>query len=318
MSGNVIRCANWMFSPSDDAARNLALEEYLFNRRAEWGSVLLFYVNRRALVVGRNQNPWRECDVGAARRANVPVLRRITGGGTVFHDPGNLNYSLILPRKGYRTEDVFAQIIRVLAGLGLAVELRRKTNLYALGRKCSGTAFCFRKDSVIHHGTLLIHANLQDVHRFLRSPVRVSGGHAVASDPAQITNLTEANPTLSVDAVAAALRASFAEDSPLDSAIANSAGVEQMARAYADWGRVFGETSTFRAGLSSPVGEWTAEVAEGIVQRAAVDGVGEIEIVKGRRFDARDWSAALQSASNVADATEGREPFVTWLRTDPF
>ena len=87
---------NYLYvSGSEDGWRNLAVDEYFLDRMGQVDLLLYFYVNANAVIIGRGQNPWAECDLAAMERDNVQLVRRITGGGAVFHDAGNLNFSFI-------------------------------------------------------------------------------------------------------------------------------------------------------------------------------------------------------------------------------
>ena len=97
--------ANYVFrAPTGDGWDNLARDEWFLDhlRPEDW--ILYFYVNENAVIIGRNQNPWRECNLTAMERDGVQLVRRITGGGAVFHDRGNLNFSFITGADRYDVE----------------------------------------------------------------------------------------------------------------------------------------------------------------------------------------------------------------------
>jgi lipoate-protein ligase A len=199
-------------STSDDVYENLAAEEALLDA-APAGPVVFIYRNAPAVVIGKNQNPWRECAVGHLDALGVRLARRISGGGTVYHDPGNLNVACILPRAAYRREEVLDLYINGLARAGVKAEITGGTSLAVTGRKVSGNAFCFRRDHVLHHGTLLWGADLERLRAVLTPDHPEVETRAVASNPMPVVNLGELLPGHTpddlLDAMVAALGAAW-------------------------------------------------------------------------------------------------------------
>jgi lipoate-protein ligase A len=194
-----------------DVYRNLALEERLLDRAAEYGPVLFLCVNSPCVVIGKNQNPWRECRLSLMKREGVPLARRISGGGAVYHDEGNLNVGVIVPRTQYREEKQYELIFQALEKFGLNASKLRKNSLAVDGRKFSGQAFAFRGQHVLHHGTLLVNSDLARLGRYLGAELEGIETKAVASVPADVMNLAEAAPGLTVEKLSAALIERFRE-----------------------------------------------------------------------------------------------------------
>ncbi len=194
-------------SPFDDPWRNLATEMALMESVARHGACLFLYVNRTAIVIGKNQNPWQECRVDQLKREGVPLLRRTSGGGAVWHDPGNLNYAFIIPRKDFDRERLFDVVLDALLSLGVEAKRGEAHGLSVGGRKISGNAFCFRKDAALHHGTLLIKADLQRLEGLLHPVFRTLETRAVASRPARTGNLCDQVPGLTIAQATMALKA---------------------------------------------------------------------------------------------------------------
>lgn len=168
------------------------------------GPVLFLWQSDCAVVMGKNQNPWRECRLDLIRDEHIPLARRISGGGTVYHDAGNLNYCVIVDRIQYREAQAYEMVIQALEPLGVRAEKTGKSNLSVDGLKFSGNAFCFRKGRALHHGTLLLNTNLERLTRYLGPFLDSIETHAIRSVPADVTNLG-----LEVEVVADALRNSF-------------------------------------------------------------------------------------------------------------
>ena len=176
-------------SQSLDVYRNLAIEEYLMDQVVDRGPVLFLWRSDCAVVMGKNQNPWRECRLDLMRDEGVPLARRISGGGTVYHDAGNLNYSVIVDRTKYREDQAYEMVLQALKTFGVDAEKTGKSNLSVDGRKFSGNAFCFRKGRVLHHGTLLLDTRLERLDRYLGSMFDQIETRAIASVPAEVMNL---------------------------------------------------------------------------------------------------------------------------------
>jgi lipoate-protein ligase A len=196
---------------SRDIYRNLAVEEWLLDHADQFGPVLFLCVNSPGVVIGKNQNPWRECRLSLMEKEDVPLARRISGGGAVYHDEGNLNVGIIVPRTEYREEKQYELIFQALAEFGIKASKLRKNSLAVDGKKFSGQAFCFRGQYVLHHGTLLVNSDLKRLGRYLGAEVEGIETKAVASVPAEVTNLSSFAPGLTVEKLSAALIATFKE-----------------------------------------------------------------------------------------------------------
>ncbi|MEE9368622.1 MAG: lipoate--protein ligase [Pontiella sp.] len=187
-------------SQSKDVYRNLAIEEYLMDQMTDAGPILFLWQSDCAVVMGKNQNPWRECRLDLMKKDGVPLARRISGGGTVYHDVGNLNYCVIVERTEYKEEMAYQMIFHALDNFGIRAEKTGKSNLSVDGRKFSGNAFSFRKGRALHHGTLLLNTDLDRLNRYLGSLFDHIDTHAISSVPADVMNLnldtTELSATL--------------------------------------------------------------------------------------------------------------------------
>lgn len=146
------------FSPS----YNLAFEEYVLCNKTEGNHVILWQ-NRNAVIIGRNQNTAEEINRAFVDKHGISVVRRITGGGAVYHDLGNLNYSFICDAGNVETmtlERFTAPVVEALQSLGLQTEVSGRNDILVNGLKVSGTAQRIYKNRVLHHGTLLFDSNV--------------------------------------------------------------------------------------------------------------------------------------------------------------
>lgn len=193
-------------SGSMDVYQNLAIEEYLMNEVRDCGPILFLWQSDCAVVMGKNQNPWKECRLGRMRDEGVPAARRVSGGGTVYHDAGNLNYCVIVEREKYQEEQAYELVFRALESFGIQAEKTGKSNLSVNGLKFSGNAFAFRNGRAMHHGTLLLKTDLKRLCRYLGSMIDGIQTNAIVSVPADVANLD-----LEVAAVKLALREQFVQ-----------------------------------------------------------------------------------------------------------
>lgn len=267
-----------------DVRMNLAIEEWVLDRAEARGPTLFLCVNDPCVVIGKNQNPWREIDLCAAEEEGVRLARRVSGGGAVAHDAGNLNYSFVVPRDRYDTAAQFGIVVRALGALGIRAELADRTSLRVDGSKVSGNAFCLRGRVALHHGTLLIDSDLDRMRRVLAVRPADVETHAVPSVPAPVANLCAFRPGLSMDDLKRTLIESAAEvygggivhesDSEADRQF-----LDASIRRHASWDWIFGHTPSFtlrrpleRAGR--PVGRVAIRVIDGRVADIAVEPGG--------------------------------------------
>ncbi len=188
---------------------NLAREEYLVNLCGDDEAILYLWQNAHTVVVGRNQNPWAECRLDLLESEGGRLARRSTGGGAVYHDLGNLNYSFILPRRAYSMERQLGTVLGALRTLGISAEFSGRNDLVIGGRKFSGNAYQLTRDKGLHHGTLLFSAAMAMLSRYLNVDPEKLKTKGVASVASRVMNLRDALPGLSLDDLLDALEREF-------------------------------------------------------------------------------------------------------------
>ncbi|KAJ3357741.1 Biotin/lipoate A/B protein ligase [Allomyces javanicus] len=193
MAARDIRC---FISRITDPFVNLAVEEWLFRTTPVHSHVLLLWRNSSTVVIGRNQNQWKECNVHALEADNIPWVRRKSGGGTVYHDLGNSIYSIIEPRESFTRRKNAELVTRALHHLDVPAAVNDRHDIVVDGRKVSGSAFKLTSRRAYHHGTMLIDANLTSLRKYLKidRPRLVTKG--VPSVPSPVTNLREFSMTV--------------------------------------------------------------------------------------------------------------------------
>ncbi|MFO7821844.1 MAG: lipoate--protein ligase [Lentisphaeria bacterium] len=193
-------------SESTDPFFNLALEEWLL-RASPYQSCTLVYRNKPSIVMGRNQNPWLECNLDFVEANNLILTRRISGGGTVYHDLGNANFTFVMPRKQYAPRVHLKLVAEALTKLGVQADITDRNNLFVNRAKISGTAFMLTGKRALQHGTLLINADLQKLNQALENSLPEVDTHAVASVSDAVTNLVDIIPDISYQQFIDAIRA---------------------------------------------------------------------------------------------------------------
>lgn len=173
---------------------NLAAEEYLFEKFSE--SVFRLWQNDNAIIVGRYQNTVAEIDADYVMENGISVVRRLTGGGAVFHDLGNLNFTFIENSNGTCDSTAMfkkftAPIIAALMELGIKAELNGRNDLVIDGKKFSGNAVCRNKGRILQHGTLLFSTSIGKLAGALRNKPEKFSGKSVRSNRSRVTNISK-------------------------------------------------------------------------------------------------------------------------------
>ena len=180
-----------IINDSSNAYYNLAAEEYLIDNFDE--DVVMLWRNDNTVVVGKNQNTIEEIDSRYVEANGISVVRRLTGGGAVFHDMGNVNYTIIQTyREGlFSNYDYFTTMVRnFLKTLGVEAVLSGRNDLLIEGKKFSGNAQCVRHGRMMHHGTLLFSSDVKDISGALTPNQKKTESKGVRSVSSHVTNIS--------------------------------------------------------------------------------------------------------------------------------
>ena len=198
-----------IISPQYDPFLNRALEQYLTERQEEGVVTLYLWKNQQTVVIGYNQNPYSECNVQLLLDEGGHLMRRGTGGGAVYHDLGNINFSFIADKSLYDVKKQLSVIQDALLAYGLEAEISGRNDLTCQGRKFSGNAFGKGKKNDLHHGTILIKTDGTMMQRYLivdKAKLMKNGVKSVAS---RVVNLSELVPELTSESIKQPLIESF-------------------------------------------------------------------------------------------------------------
>ena len=188
---------------------NRAVEQYLTDNQEENTVTLYLWKNQQTVVIGYNQNPYSECNVKQLLDEGGHLMRRGTGGGAVYHDLGNINFSFVADKRLYDVKKQLSVIQDALLSYGLTTEISGRNDLTCEGRKFSGNAFAKGKQNDLHHGTILIKTDGTMMQRYLivdKAKLMKNGVKSVAS---RVINLSELVPDLTSESIKQPLIASF-------------------------------------------------------------------------------------------------------------
>lgn len=295
-----------------DPRLNLAFEEYLLRHVAHEEPLLLFYINEPSVIIGRNQNTIEEIDPEYVAEKGIHVVRRLSGGGAVYHDLGNLNFSFVTNGKDdlHNFAKFIKPVVSVLRALGVPAELRGRSDIFAGGRKISGNAQYATTKRMFSHGTLLFDTDLEAMLRAI-NPRRVQiESKAVQSVRNAVANIREfLPPDMSIEGLRAALLAGIFEGGPISTHPLTGADwlkIEDIAETrYNLWSWNYGRSPQFNIQKSNrfPAGKVDAriDVAEGRIRSIKLFG----------DFSGRRDIAELEA--HLAGVPYGREQLLTAL-----
>ncbi|MGI6065389.1 MAG: lipoate--protein ligase [Bacillota bacterium] len=241
-------------SDSCDPWFNLALEEYLMQNVLDHEVILYLWQNDRTVVIGRNQNAWKECAWEQLEKNGGKLARRLSGGGAVYHDLGNLNFTFLMRKRHYDLKKQLTVILDSLKKFDIDAQISGRNDLLIGDRKFSGHAFCFRGQAAYHHGTILINSDVDKMADYLRPSKSKIASKGVDSVRSRVVNLVELNPSLSIPAVMDSLAESFGivygrprEHLTFDE---NKIDLSSAYQKYSSWEWRFGESPQFDISFS--------------------------------------------------------------------
>lgn len=299
---------SYIISDSTNPYHNIALEEYLLKHVEPGECILYLWQNRKTVVIGYNQNPWKECRTEALEEAGGYLARRLSGGGAVFHDLGNLNFTFLVREEDYSVDRQAEVILKAVRSFGIPAVKNGRNDLTVEEKKFSGNAFYKTGEFCYHHGTIMVHVDKENVGKYLNVSREKLKSKGVDSVKSRVVNLTEYVPELTIDGMKEALIRAFGQVYELKPALIPKerlpeaeiqAGIEK----FGSWEWKYGRKIPFQYEVLRKFswGEVLVQlnVTEGIVRQAAVwsDGLDVDfpqtagQALTGTRYNSKDWDA---------------------------
>ncbi len=267
------------FNGQTNPYRNLAMEEYL-TRTVEKGTCILYlWQNQNTVVIGRNQNAWKECRTGALEESGGFLARRLSGGGAVYHDLGNLNFTFSVCQEDYDLRKQQRVILEACRLLGIQAELSGRNDLLANGGKFSGNSFYSHDGKAFHNGTLLLDVDLSHMECYLSPSKAKIVSKGVDSVRARVVNLKSLCPELTTEMMCQAMNQAFEQVYGLTAEVLDEADFDQAAleagyERFSSYDWKYGQSMPFDFSATEkfPWGEITLQwcVQEGKCRQAVV------------------------------------------------
>ena len=277
--------------------RNLAVEQYLLENVQQETCILYLWQNRRTVVIGRNQNALRECRTTQLEADGGFLARRLSGGGAVFHDLGNLNFTFLVNKEDYDLQRQLSVIVEACRAMGIPAECSGRNDVLSEGRKFSGNAFYEHRGKSYHHGTLLVDVDMENMSRYLCPSAAKLQAKGVQSVRSRVVNLKELKPDLTIAEMARRMEEAFCKVYGLEAEHLDESGfdlgyIDALAERNGSWEWLHGQNlpCSMAFGERFAWGEIDLQIlaAEGLVRQAAV------------YTDAMDWQLAPELEKALA------------------
>ncbi len=332
--GEFVLKTNIVISKSTNPWFNLAYEEYLLSQITEGEMVFYLWQNAHTVVIGKHQNPWREVNTELLEKDGGKLARRLSGGGAVYHDLGNVNFTFACSKELIDLERQLKVILEAVKSLGIEAEFSGRNDILAQGRKFSGNAFYAGGGKYIHHGTLMLDVDTKDMGKYLNVSQKKLTSKAIASVKSRVINLIDIVPGLTVERLMDALSESFeniyqpAGDKVLiDENSANEKVIEFFNK-YGDWDWRYGNTPKFNYALDQRFDwggvelnlELTDAVVKGVKVYSDSLNVDFIEALEskifGIPFEKQNFVSALSELGSQSEEFNlMTEDMIGWLNS---
>ena len=234
----MIHSLQFYISDTVDPYLNLAKEKLLLDAVNKESLILYLWQNQNTVVIGKNQNAFSECRTELLKDEGGLLARRLSGGGAVFHDLGNLNFTFLCATENLDIKKHMEVIGTACALASIKTELSGRNDILADGRKFSGNAFYNSKGHSYHHGTLLINADMEKLGRYLTPPKAKLEAKGVKSVRSRVINLTELSPSLTCESMKGHLLNAFEKVyglTPKEFTEIKSGSIASLAKHYSSW-----------------------------------------------------------------------------------
>ncbi len=244
----MIKNLHFYLSDSFNPYINLAKEKVLFDLVGKEDLILYLWQNQNTVVIGKNQNAYSECRIELLKEEGGSLARRLSGGGAVFHDLGNLNFTFICHTENLDVSKHLKVIQSACKRAGIATEISGRNDILADGKKFSGNAFYNSKGRSYHHGTILINANLEKLSRYLTPPKAKLEAKGVKSVKSRVVNLSSLSSSLTCEDMKSHLLSAFEEIYNLKPVAFNEIEndcISGLANEYSSWEYLYGTPLPF-------------------------------------------------------------------------
>lgn len=306
----------YIVNTSNDPAYNVALEAYAFQKLTDIDEIFILWINEPAIIIGRHQNTIQEINKEFIDKNGIHVVRRLSGGGAVYHDLNNLNYTIISnnTQEGAFDFQTFSQpVIDTLAKLGVKAEFTGRNDLEINGQKFAGNAQAYYKGRMMHHGCLLFDVDMSVLGQALKVSKDKIESKGIKSVRARVTNIVDhLSDKITVQEFSDAILAQMKEEYPeMDEYVLSDAELSEIQamrdNQFATWDWTYGKAPeyTIERGVRYPAGKITtyANVENSTIKSVKIFGdffgvkpVDDIEkMLEGVRYDYKDVLAALKT-----------------------
>ncbi|AHX74910.1 lipoate--protein ligase [Streptococcus agalactiae] len=306
----------YIVNTSNDPAYNVALEAYAFQKLTDIDEIFILWINEPAIIIGRHQNTIQEINKEFIDKNGIHVVRRLSGGGAVYHDLNNLNYTIISnnTQEGAFDFQTFSKpVIDTLAKLGVKVEFTGRNDLEINGQKFAGNAQAYYKGRMMHHGCLLFDVDMSVLGQALKVSKDKIESKGIKSVRARVTNIVDhLSDKITVQEFSDAILAQMKEEYPeMDEYVLSDAELSEIQamrdNQFATWDWTYGKAPeyTIERGVRYPAGKITtyANVENSTIKSVKIFGdffgvkpVDDIEkMLEGVRYDYKDVLAALKT-----------------------
>ncbi|MGG3943176.1 lipoate--protein ligase [Peribacillus psychrosaccharolyticus] len=297
-----------------DPMMNLAIEEYVLRNLDINESYLLFYINEPSIIIGKNQNTAEEINTEYVEEKGIKVVRRLSGGGAVYHDLGNLNFSFITKDDGesfHNFQKFTEPVVKALKKLGINAELSGRNDILAEGKKISGNAMFSTRGRMFSHGTLMFDVNVDDVVASLKVKKDKIESKGIKSVRSRVTNIADflENPITIEEFKSLILKYIFEDSEEVPEYVLTEEDwnkIHEISKErYQSWDWNYGKSPKFNLQNSHrfPVGsiDILLEVNKGRIESCKIYGdffgVGEVaeieELLNGVRYEREAIADAL-------------------------
>ncbi|GAA5857691.1 hypothetical protein JCM8547_004332 [Rhodosporidiobolus lusitaniae] len=262
---------NIYVSDSHDPWFNLAFEDWLFRKTPPEQEILYLYRNSPSVIIGRNQNPWKEINLVKLKELGIPFVRRKSGGGTVYHDLGNTNYCVFVPRLEFDRRTNAELVVAGLKTLEVPASVNERNDIVVDGFKVSGSAFKLVNHRAYHHGTMLIEAQLGSLRGVLGGKKDSMVTKGVASVPSPVRNLREWTNDIDhdrfVEVVAREFASKYGGNGEItrvnEDEVERNPYVKEVVEELKSWDWQYGQTPEFTHSISGsfPWGSLTLDIS---------------------------------------------------------